>query len=369
MKHITDEYIYKSTQNLLRTLMVLTQGISPMALADYMMTMMLNYYDDVTPADYEPAGFLPTPLVLPQLPAGSVALQSGQVSTLYHSVSLGVRAVSGQAPPHQGQGSVQAEVNQEDSTFLENSSSKYRTSFKQAVFNPNIHVSKSPAVLQPSQAPSSVSLLSHPSPSHPPSSVRSHLGLPTPQSQNSMAPSSVSLLSELSELGTNVNCLCNNTHPDPIMLVCQYCSYQQHAACYRIISVDNIPTKHCCVGCSNKHGVPCTDVKLEKMSSNPVVAHTCLFRRVLYLLLQVEVINMELVMERLGVDNNTAEAVINKLGMEGCLEDDEVEGQWRILSQEVVTNILPKYIGKKGNKTGKRHKTKMRVPARKGPLL
>ena len=43
--------------------------------------------------------------------------------------------------------------------------------------------------------------------------------------------------------------------------------------------------------------------------------------------------------------------------MEGCLEDDEVEGQWRILSQEVVTNILPKYIGRKGTKTGKGHKT------------
>ena len=41
---------------------------------------------------------------------------------------------------------------------------------------------------------------------------------------------------------------------------------------------------------------------------------------------------MELVTERLGVANNTAEAVINKLGMEGCLQDVEVEGQWRILS-------------------------------------
>ena len=68
------------------------------------------------------------------------------------------------------------------------------------------------------------------------------------------------------------------------------------------------------------------------MFSNPPVAHTCLFRRVLYLLLQVKVINMELVTERLGVANNTAEAVINKLGMEGCLQDVEVEGQWRILS-------------------------------------
>ena len=75
---------------------------------------------------------------------------------------------------------------------------------------------------------------------------------------------------------------------------------------------------------------------------------------------------MELVTERLGVDDNTAEAVINKLGMEGCLQDDEVEGQWRILSQEVVTNILPKYIGKKGKKTGKGHKTEDAIPSQEG---
>ena len=65
--------------------MVLTQGLDP--LADSMMTMKLTYYDSVTPSDYEPAGFLPTPLVEPQLPAGSVLLQSGQASTLCHAVS------------------------------------------------------------------------------------------------------------------------------------------------------------------------------------------------------------------------------------------------------------------------------------------
>ena len=132
-----------------------------------------------------------------------------------------------------------------------------------------------------------------------------------------------------------------------LMLECHFCSYQQHAACYRIISVDNIPTKHCCVSCSIKHGVPCTDAKLVKMSSNPAVANTCLFRRVLYLLLQVESVNLELVAERLGVDESTAEAVVNKVGKEGCLEDDQVEGQWRVLSQVVVSNMLPKYIGRK----------------------
>ena len=61
------------------------------------------------------------------------------------------------------------------------------------------------------------------------------------------------------------------------------------------------------------------------MSSNPAVAHTCLFRRVLYHLLQVEGITVEVVVERLGVETSTAVAVVQKLGSEGCLEDDEME--------------------------------------------
>ena len=47
---------------------------------------------------------------------------------------------------------------------------------------------------------------------------------------------------------------------------------------------------------------------------------------------------MELVTERLGVDDNTAD----------------------------VTNILPKYIGKKGKKTGKGHKTEDASPSQEG---
>ena len=53
------------------------------------------------------------------------------------------------------------------------------------------------------------------------------------------------------------------------MLECFYCSYLQHGACYRIISVDNNPTTHCCVTCSMEQCVSCTDAKLVKMSSNP----------------------------------------------------------------------------------------------------
>ena len=88
-KKISDNDVYKSTQNLLRTLVILTQGMNSLS-EDTSLTMKLTYYDEVTPEDYEPSGFLPTPLVQPQLPAGSSVIQSGQVSTLYHSVELGV---------------------------------------------------------------------------------------------------------------------------------------------------------------------------------------------------------------------------------------------------------------------------------------
>merc|ERR1711970_55410 len=70
-----------------------------------------------------------------------------------------------------------------------------------------------------------------------------------------------------------------NTHPDLIMLDCHYCSFQQHASCYRILSVEDVPNQHCCVTCSKEYGVKCTDSKLVKMSSNPGIAGTCLFRR------------------------------------------------------------------------------------------
>ena len=72
VKKMTEDDVYKSTQNLLRSLVALTQGMNP--IEDTSMTMKLTYYDEVTPKDYEPVGFLPTPLVQPQPPVGFVPL-------------------------------------------------------------------------------------------------------------------------------------------------------------------------------------------------------------------------------------------------------------------------------------------------------
>jgi len=310
-KKITDADVKKSTQSLLRTLVILTQDMNP--IGDSIMSMKLTYYDEVTPKDYEPSGFRPTPLIQPQLPASSVVLQSGEVATNHHNVQLGVQAVIGKEKAR-GQGQLlQREVNT----------------------RPKQSGSLSPELsnMQPNQDPSH--------------SVNSHLG--QSQSQVSLAPSSVSLLSTDS---SHVQCICMNVKIDPIMLDCHLCSYQQHAACYRIIDPENIPTEHCCATCSEKYAVPCTDSKLLKMSSsNPTaVASTCLFRRMLSLLLVVQVINVEIVMEMLGITYDMAEAVIKKVGDLGCLEDDEVEGQWKVVKYVLEGKVVPKFMGRKGKK-------------------
>eukprot|EP00092_Neocalanus_flemingeri_P107938 GFUD01138562.1.p1 GENE.GFUD01138562.1~~GFUD01138562.1.p1 ORF type:complete len:570 (-),score=175.41 GFUD01138562.1:146-1855(-) len=313
VKNINPDDIYRSTQNLLRTLIVLTQGLNH--LPDSNLTMKLTYYDAVTPTDYEPAGFIPTPLVEHQLPSGAASLQSGKVDTDFHCVQLSVKAVAGQRGGYLGQQVEQAvqQINQEPAV-------------------------SSPPPVQ-SQPPSSVSTIPF-SPSHPPS-VWSQLGPQT--SQLSQAFSSVSLLSEQSELDNGIHCSCSNRHPDPLMLQCTYCSTLQHAACYRIVSADKIPAQHCCVTCSIAQGVTCTDSRLVKMSTKPAITHTCLFRRMLSLLCQVDAVTLHQVTERLGVELDTAGAVLQKLTEEGCLV---VEGEdWVVQRDLLLSTFLPKYLG------------------------
>ena len=102
-----------------------------------------------------------------------------------------------------------------------------------------------------------------------------------------------------------------------------------------------------------EQGVPCTDTKLVKMSSNPAVTHTCLFRRVLSILLQVDMVTTELMVEKLGVEHGTAVAVLKKLVEDRCLVEDEEEGQLKVLKEILVGSVLPKYLGRKGGKTSK----------------
>jgi meiosis-specific protein HOP1 len=79
--------MYRSTRNLLQTLVVLTQGLGPLPASAYL-ALKLTYYDEVTPADYEPAGFCATELTELQFPSGVQRQKTGKVATPHHTVGL-----------------------------------------------------------------------------------------------------------------------------------------------------------------------------------------------------------------------------------------------------------------------------------------
>jgi hypothetical protein len=83
-------------------------------------------------------------------------------------------------------------------------------------------------------------------------------------------------------------CICENVKPDPLMLKCDHCGREEHAACYRILQEDHLPARHCCAPCGQEEGRACTDPKTGKMFKNHQrnSAPTCLFRRVLAALAQ-----------------------------------------------------------------------------------
>merc|ERR1719414_380227 len=91
--NISLESVKKSTQSLLRRILVVTQGLSPIPSSGHV-SMKLTYYDDVTPVDYEPAGFVPTEMVIPSLPMDVHSIDSGKVDTSHHTVQLKVLAVT-----------------------------------------------------------------------------------------------------------------------------------------------------------------------------------------------------------------------------------------------------------------------------------
>jgi hypothetical protein len=100
-RRITKKTIQRDTQSLLRSVLVLTQSLQPVPDGCHI-SGMLTYYDDVTPQDYNPAGFVPDGLVLPRVPAGTGCLQCGKVATRHHA--LGLRAHT--AAPGQEDGEV-----------------------------------------------------------------------------------------------------------------------------------------------------------------------------------------------------------------------------------------------------------------------
>ena len=87
--------VKRSTKDLLETTLKLTQGLDPLPSTAYL-NFRMEYYDEDTPADYEPPGFErhPGKLVLRE---GTRSLRAGNVLTNFHSLGFNVKAKPGVA--------------------------------------------------------------------------------------------------------------------------------------------------------------------------------------------------------------------------------------------------------------------------------
>ena len=121
-----------------------------------------------------------------------------------------------------------------------------------------------------------------------------------------------------------VQCICQSETLDKIMIKCDNCKLQQHGACYRITDNNQIPDQHYCINCCDDTR-PCTDPKLVKMNeTSPAgLRATCLFRRILVKLLDVDIISFNDIQNHITQDDNIVKSLIKKLTGSGILEEHD----------------------------------------------
>ena len=84
--------IYNSTRELLQSILISTQSFRSLP-SEVCLSVKLKYFDDVTPNDYEPRGFVPAEYHEMVFPDGSFPVGLGSVSTNHHGFQLSVTAV------------------------------------------------------------------------------------------------------------------------------------------------------------------------------------------------------------------------------------------------------------------------------------
>ena len=153
-----------------------------------------------------------------------------------------------------------------------------------------------------------------------------------------------------SQVEGGISCVCENSTSDTLMLTCFGCQKNQHGACHRVLSAEDIPAKHICVKCADDSR-PSTDPKLMKMiAKNPELASaTCLYRRILVKLGKVESasISMYKVLGPMRLHDHDADRFTKKLLNEGVIEANHQEDGNFDLCQIQLQDGMKRFLGVK----------------------
>ncbi|KAK3103440.1 hypothetical protein FSP39_019260 [Pinctada imbricata] len=321
----SDNETKKATIRLLRTIIVLTQTLSTLP-DDVMMTMKLLYYEDVTPADYEPPGFKPADSDKFTFDVEPANINVGDVSTVLR-LKTDKQQFDLKEEPIQGQEDVEKQddvemeqVNEAEVEFQEDQSVIDTADCKTADENHDKHPNLDAQV--PTECPA------------------------VPDEEETQRSNASQGTGE-EEFGVRCPCGCNED--DGLMVLCAECKFWQHGVCFLILSENDAPSHHICDVCAQP-GVEDrepTDPHLCDLSSVAVQA-TCIWRRALMAATEMKRILAPNLSKRLGVEMNVATGLVNRLEKENYISNAKKGKRLgKIVNKEkILQEGMKKYLTK-----------------------
>uniref|UniRef100_T2M9R3 HORMA domain-containing protein 1 n=1 Tax=Hydra vulgaris TaxID=6087 RepID=T2M9R3_HYDVU len=345
----SDAETKKATIRLLRTIVLLSQTLSPLP-DDVMMTMKLLYYDDVTPEDYNPPGFKVIsshyfaddlkPVICPWENIGELTIrdilnakfnQYGlnrfKISKFNFAAEEYISLIGWQDSIISKTSTTHKDCSLDNFNFKDEPmnikvgdvSTQYH-SFKLRiktshhdlqVADENDTVVPEPEEQYEDGNKTSLYLDTNDE-EKPPNAVHQ---LSTRQS----TPASSLVQDE--NIVQEVKCPCGVNEDDGLMILCASCNTWQHATCFAILKPDEAPDTHYCVDCSKNNGFNCTDQRLKDIDQVSSLKAVCLWRRTLVASLETTRILAPNLSKRLGVPIAMATSLLKRLEDEGFVTD------------------------------------------------
>nr|XP_045595533.1 uncharacterized protein LOC123756422 isoform X1 [Procambarus clarkii]XP_045595534.1 uncharacterized protein LOC123756422 isoform X1 [Procambarus clarkii] len=329
----------------------------------------LLYYDDVTPSDYEPVGFVPVITCDTKFSSHPVNIKMGSVQTSHHKVSLNVstayngsllsRACDTEYHP--------CLMLQSDTLDLVNGNEHPRVKKKSSpCYELDIHRSlKAVSGAKRKKIRGNLGLLRNPERSP---TLRKNTTLYSAQHtllhqellHKNFDNSDINSTSWLNTASTKdknlyslfgrmdvIRCPCGVCKEDGPTITCVLCNLRQHAACFKLLDVKDTHFIHVCELCTDT-AHPCTDYTLVN-TDLAQVRETCLFRRLLvHLRNDTNYHTPASLAQLLHVSTNVGKRLMVRLQSEGALVCEPCnDPRGRLVDQTMLLlYVIPYVFGK-----------------------
>ncbi|XP_076813631.1 uncharacterized protein LOC143460118 isoform X2 [Clavelina lepadiformis] len=289
-----------SARQLLRNLVILTTQMKPLPKNVFMTTRLL-YYDENTPLNYQPPGFVGA---AENETLGfcieNIRIKAGTIITPHSCMKVRVRAEKDQFEKDENAELKQTNLELDDSQM---------DCLSQATSNVDIDIP-----------------------------------LATFQTQSKTKQVTVddqtwdqSSQKNTQELG--VRCPCLDVEKDGLMIMCSHCNHWQHAICFCLPDNVKAPRVHICHLCAEKENLVCTDPRLTGMSVERQ-QEVCGLRRILLLCFDTEAITISMICTKLSCNKVLAQRILGKLIMDGAVKVAKGHRQNKLIDKKGLKTVF-----------------------------